>query len=188
MKKFLSTIIFFILFFGINNAVFAQPKTESNNYLSIERESKILKSRLSDIYTGYEYKIKNIYNEPVLIENIDIWNNAKAQVAYLSVKKSNSETAKQTMQKGIQYALPTLATSVIVSAIAVPFTVMNNNMGNKGALSEAERFDSEHITNYTLKPNQELTIKTLAIKKYIPLIRLSFKNPLTDEKMTLEMN
>ena len=188
MKKVFATITLAALFFCFNTAAIASPKKESNNYFTIERESKNLHSKLSEIYTGYEYKIKNIYTEPVIIQNIDIWNNATAQVAFLSVKKPNSQAAKQTMQKGFEYALPTLTTSVIFSAIAVPFTVANNNLKNKGAQNEAQRFETKHIKNYTLKPNQELIIRTMAIKKYVPLLRVVFQNPLTDENMTLEMN
>lgn len=188
MKKALISMFIFAVFLCNISTAIAEPKIESNNYITITREAKNLHSKLSEIYLGYEYKVKNIYNDPITIENIDIWNNANAQIAYLSVKKQNKEAAKQTLQRGLDYALPTLSTSIILSVFATPFTIVGNNCSNKNAQKEAQHYQTNPIKNYTLKPNQEITIRTMAIKKYAPLFRVIFKNPLTDEDMVLEMN
>ena len=81
MKKLL---IIILLFMFISLGAFADSKDKNideNDYLKIEKFSKPLKSRLSNVYDGYEYMIKNIYDKPVLIKRIDIWYNASGKVA-----------------------------------------------------------------------------------------------------------
>lgn len=187
-KKNISILLVLFLLFNMFFApAYSAVKTEENNYLKIERKSKDLNSRLAEKYTGYEYTITNIYQEPVEIKSINVINNATGQIAYLSTKRTDSQAAKDMINKGKKYALPTLSLSLIGSVIAVPFAVLNNKIGDKGAQRESERFDIGTQKPETLKPGKKLTFSTMALKKYSPYMRLVFKNPITDEDMTMEL-
>lgn len=187
MKKILSSIC--IIFFCITfcSAAFATVKEAENNYLIAQRETTELHSKLKNIYTGYEYTIKNIYTKPLQIQSINIWDNASGTVAYLSVKKSSKEAAFNTINKGAAYALPTLTLSLWGGLIASPFSAAKNSIANKNALKESEKYDKKPIEPFELKPNETYKFKTLALSKRAPSMRLIFQNPLTDENMNLEI-
>lgn len=172
----------------ISLGAFADSKDKNideNDYLKIEKFSKPLKSRLSNVYDGYEYMIKNNYDKPVLIKRIDIWYNASGKVAYLSVKKSNKTAATETFSKGKKYASRTLGLSLIPYAFAVPFSAIMNDIGNANAEKEAEYFDKKQISDYIVNPKEKLVIKTMAMKRHSPVFKLIFVNPITDEKMEM---
>lgn len=187
MKKLLSLICLTV--FALNSAMpaFCGTKTEENNYLKIKRTSKHLHSRLSKEYTGYEYEIKNIYNEPVTLETVSFWDDASGQVAYASVNHSAMTTARKTLGKGLEFAIPTLTISLIGSVVVLPFAIIGNHFGNSGAKKESQRFNKQNIQPTQLKPNEEIVLKTLALRNHKPSMRLGFKNPITDEIMFLEM-
>ena len=188
MKKIFSLVCLISLILNVFSVqVFSMTKSEENNYLKIERKSRHLHSRLSKKYTGYEYTIKNVYNEPVILENISIWDNASDKVAYLSVKRTGARAAAETIGAGVALALPTLTLSLIGSVVAVPFIIMSNAIGNVGAGQESRRFDKKCELPVEVKDNDSVTIKTMALHKHAPSIRVTFKNPITDESMNLEL-
>lgn len=187
MKKFFASIFVFLMFFNLSLPSIAKTKTEENNYIKVERTTRHLHSRLSKKYTGYEYKIKNIYKEPVTIESISVWDNASGKVAYLSVKRTGARAASETLGAGVALALPTLTISLILSVVAVPFILIGNQIGNVGANQEAHRFDKPENEAVTLDPNREIVFKTMALHRHAPSMRLIFKNPLTEENMELEL-
>ncbi len=184
--KFFALILLFAL---VCNQSFCavQIKTEKNDYIEIQRETKTLKSRLSETYNGYEYIIKNIYDKPVTIQNISIFDNANSTVAYLSVKKTNKEVVKSAFSKGARYSIPTLTLSLIGVTLSAPFIVISNNLSNSNAQKEAKKYDIETTFPVVLESGEKLTIKTIALKRYYPFMRLLFLNPLTEENMTLEI-
>ncbi len=187
MKKTTSMIITFLMFFNLSFPAFSMTKTEENDYIKIERKTRHLHSRLSKKYTGYEYTIKNVYKEPVLIENISIWDNASDKVAYLSVKRLGARASAETIAAGAALALPTLTLSLIGSIIAVPFIVVSNAAGNVGANQEAKRFDKQAELPAEIKTGNRLELKTMALHRHSPSMRVTFKNPITDESMNLEL-
>lgn len=187
MKKYFASLFIFLMLFNITVPAFARTKTEENDYIKIERTTRHLHSRLSKKYTGYEYKIKNVYKEPVTIESISVWDNASGKVAYLSVKRTGARAAAETLGAGVALALPTLTISLIVSAVAVPFILIGNQIGNVGANQESHRFDKPETESVTLGHNQEIMFKTMALHRHAPSMRLVFKNPLTEENMELEL-
>ncbi len=187
MKKLLLSICILVLGFIVTLPSFANIKEEENNYLTAERESHQLHSRLKELYTGYEFTIKNIYSKPIKIQAINVWDNASGTVAYLSVKKSSKEAAFNTINKGATYALPTLTLSLWGGLIASPFSAAKNSIANKNALKESEKYDKKPIEPFELKPNETYKFKTLALSKRAPSMRLIFQNPLTDENMNLEI-
>lgn len=155
MKKITTLIIFSFFIICSSLIAFAQTKIEENDYLKIECTPKQLQSRLGEIYIGYEYKIKNIYIEPITIRKVNIIGNANAQVAYLSVKKIPS------------------------------FFAISTKIGNKNAENEANNFDIILKNETIVKPNQVIILKTMALNGHLPSLRLTYKNPLTDEDMDL---
>lgn len=167
--------------------VIAKTKTEENDYIKIHRTTRHLHSRLSKDYTGYDYTIKNIYKAPVTIQSVNIWDHASGKVAYLSVKRTGLRAAAETMGSGIALALPTLCLSVVGAAVAVPFILVGNQIGNIGANQEAKRYDKMQTEAITLNPKEEITIKTMALHRHAPSMRIVFINPLTDETMNLEL-
>ena len=187
MKKIVYLICVFV--FAVTNIIpaFAGVKEEENNYLIAQRESVRLNSRLADLYTGYEFAIKNIYTKPVKIITIQLWDDASAQVAYLSAKKNSKDAAKRTIAKGASYALPTLTLSFWGGLIVAPFSAACNSLANKNALKEAKKFDKPQIKEFELKAGETYKFKTLALNKRAPSVRIIFVNPLTDENMNLEI-
>lgn len=187
MKKILASLFLTIMFFNMSIPAFAKTKTEENNYIKIEQTTRHLHSRLSKKYTGYEYTIKNIYKDPVTIESISLWDDASGKVAYLSVKRTGLRAASETLGVGVALALPTLTVSLIASAVAVPFIIIGNQIGNIGANQEGKRFDKKVLKSVTLSPKEELKFKTLALHRHSPTLRVVFKNPLTEENMELDL-
>ncbi len=187
MKKILSSIC--IIFFCITfcSAAFATVKEAENNYLIAQRETTELHSKLKNIYTGYEYTIKNIYTKPLQIQSINIWDNASGTVAYLSVKTGSKQAAFDTISKGASYIVPTLTLSFWGGLIAAPFSAAKNSFSNKRALNESEKYNTPQITSFELKPNETYKFKILSLSKRPPSMRIIFKNPLTDENMNLEI-
>lgn len=163
----------------------ADKNFDENDYLQIEKTTKQLKSRLSSTYDGYEYLVKNVYAQPVIIKRIDIWYNATGKVAYLSVKKTNKTAAGETFAKGKKYAVRTLGLSLIPYAIAAPFSAICNDIGNSNAEKESEEYDKKQIVDYIIKPSEKLSIKTMAMKRHSPVFKLIFVNPITDENMEM---
>lgn len=187
MKKILALFLM-IIFLSLNiPCAMATTKTEENNYLKVERKTRHLHSRLSKKYTGYEYTVKNIYNEPVEVKGISVWDNASGKVAYLSVKRTGVRAAVETMGVGVALALPTLTLSLIGSVVAVPFIIVGNQIGNIGAKQESQRFDKITEESVKLKSNEEFTVKTMALHRHAPSMRIIFVNPITDETMNLEL-
>ncbi len=187
MKKIFLSVCVIILCITHTAPAFSTVKEVENNYIIAQRETKQLHSKLKTSYTGYEYAIKNIYSKPVQIQTINVWDNASATVAYLSVKTSSKQAAVNTISKGASYALPTLTLSFWGGLIASPFSAAKNSISNKNALKEAEKYDKHQIKSFELKPNETYKFKTLALSKRAPSMRVIFKNPLTDEYMNLEM-
>ena len=162
-------------------------RQEQNDYIKIEQTTRHLHSRLSKKYTGYDYTIKNIYKTPVTIQSVSVWDNANNKVAYLSVKRTGMRAATETMGVGIALALPTLCLSVVGAAVAVPFIIAGNQIGNVGANQEAHRYDKMQTEPVTLKPQEKIELKTMALHRHAPSMRIVFVNPLTDENMSLEL-
>ena len=187
MKNKVIAAILLLLFFNIYSSAYAQTISDENDYIKAVMDSKELHSRLGEMYTGYDCVIKNVYNKPVTIQNITIWDNANSTVAYLSVKRTSEDTAKSTIAAGKPLALPTLGLSMLASTAAVPFTLIGNKIGNSNAQKEAKHYDKIMSAKTTLEPNEQVTIKTMALKKYIPYVRITFLNPLTEENMVLEL-
>lgn len=185
MKKIiilLSLFLFFCQCCLANNDI---DNVAENNYLKITKEKKFLKSRLNTLYDGYEYCIKNITDGNVVIKRIDIWSNASAKVAYLSVKQTNKTAAAQTFEKGKKYAVRTLGLSLIAYGFASPFSAISNDIGNTNAEKEANFYDKQNIIDYKLKPNESIHIKTMAMKRHSPVFKLIFVNPITDDNMDI---
>ncbi len=187
MKKLLSVMFIFILCINSILPVTAKTKTEENDYIKINRTTRHLHSRLSKDYSGYDYTIKNIYKTPVTIQSISIWDNASGKVAYLSVKRTGLRAAAETMGAGIGLALPTLCLSVVGAAVAVPFIIVGNQIGNIGANQESKRYDKMQTEQVTLNPHEEISLKTMALHRHAPSMRIVFINPITDENMDLEL-
>lgn len=186
MKKLLSLFCISLMLLNITYPAFSRTKTESNNYIKAQQTTRHLHSRLSRKYTGYDYTIKNIYKEPVTINGISIWDNAAGKVAYLSVKRTGVRASAETLGAGTALALPTLGISLVLSAVAVPFIIVGNQIGNIGANQESHRFDKMMAEPVILKPHEEITIKTMALHRHAPSMRIIFVNPLTEENMELE--
>lgn len=187
MKRFLTLLLTIILLSSNALCVLAATKTEENNYIKIERKTRHLHSRLSKKYAGYDYTIKNIYNEPVKIQGISVWDNAGSKVAYLSVKRTGMRAAAETVGAGAALALPTLTLSLIGSVVAVPFIIAGNQIGNIGANQESQRYDKIPSEPVELKSGEELTVKTMALHRHAPSMRIIFVNPVTDEDMNMEL-
>ena len=187
MKKLLSYAGIFLLILLYTLPAAASIEEEENNYLYAQRESIPLHSRLSDLYTGYEFTIKNIYSKPVTIKSINVWDNASAKVAYLSAQKSSKEAAVNTIKNAAAYTLPTLTLSLFCGIIAAPFSAAVNSIANKNALKESEKYDIPQIKQFELQPGKTYKFKTLALNKHTPSMRLIYVNPLTDENMNLEI-
>lgn len=185
MKKLTSLFFVFLLICNLSLPAFAKSTSDSNNYIKITQTTKHLHSRLSKKYTGYEYTIKNVYKEPVEIDSISIRDNASGKIAYLSIKRTGGAAAVATLSTGAALALPTLTLSLIGSVIAVPFIILGNGVGNVGANQEAKRYDKQ-LETVVLKPKEEVVFKTMALHRHPPLIRIMFKNPLTDEIMPFD--
>src|SRR5574344_7103 len=186
MKKILSSILTFILITQLSLPALCSTKTAENNYIKAQQVTRHLHSRLSKKYTGYDYTIKNIYTQPVTIRSISIWDNASSKIAYLSVKRTGVRAAAETLGTGLALALPTLTISLIDSAVAVPFIIIGNQFGNVGAKRESKRYDKIPDSSVILAPNQEIKIKTMALRLHSPSMRIIFVNPLTDEDMNIE--
>lgn len=169
-------------------AVAQQLTVDQNNYLKVTLNDKKLHSKLANKYDGYEYTIYNVYNEPVKIQSITIWNNANAAVAYLSVRKTGKETANEVLSKGAKYALPTLSLSLISSGIVIPFCVLGNRTINNNAQKEAANFDTKPKEAFTIAPGEKKVIKTMAMKKHSPVFNMIFLNPITDENMDFKLS
>ena len=187
MKKLTSLLILSLIVIFNCIPAFCEVKPEENNYLKIELTQKKLHSRLAEQFDGHEYCVTNKYNEPVSIEKITLWDDANAKVAYLTVKKDGKEVAKETMNTGIKWALPTLSLSVIASAVTVPFKVWSNKIGNEQAEKEANKIGKKDLKQITLKPKEQLNFTTLTIKKHSPILILTFKNPITEENMEMHL-
>lgn len=186
--KLILSLILICFCFNVSLTVFAgQLTSDENNYLKVTLNDKKLHGRLAQKYDGYEYTIYNVYNEPVKIQSISIWNNANAAVAYLSVKKTGKETANAVMSKGFKYALPTLSLSVLASGAAVPFCVLSNRTGNNNAEKEATNFDTKPKEAFVINPGEKRVIKTMAMKKHSPVFSMTFLNPITDENMDFKL-
>lgn len=158
-----------------------------NNYLQISRQDKQLHSRLAEKYMGYEYLIKNKYNEPIQINQVFLRKNATAQIAYLSIKIPEQDIKNNAYEKAKENSIKTLGLSYVTTFITLPIKQMKNNKGNNKALKEAEKFDKKPTQTTTLEPNQAFEIKTMALKRYKPILNIFYKNPLTDETMKLEL-
>lgn len=184
MKKLFSILILSICL--IQLPVFATSEDSvENNYLKIDRTEKQLKSRLGNIYNGYEFTIQNLAQENITIKRTEFWYNANGTVAFLSVKKDNKTAASQTFEKGKKYASRTLGLSLILYGIAAPFSAIKNDIGNANAENEAKSFDLITLNNKTIEPNEKITIKTMAMKRHRPVFKLIFINPITDEYMNM---
>lgn len=187
MKNIISFILCVFIFGNNFLPVWASSIVEENNYIKTERQTIKLHSKLNNLYTGYEFSIKNIYSEPVKITNIFIWDNASGKVAFLSVKKSSKKAAGEFITQGMEYAIPTLTLSFWGALFVSPFVALKNSFSNSQAKRESKKYNNLTFSNIQLKSGETYKIKTLALKKYNPLIRIMFINPITDEKMNIEI-
>lgn len=187
-RKLIKLFLIFVLSLNIIQPVIAgQIAYDENNYIKVTLNEKKLHSRLAQKYDGYEYTIHNVYNEPVKIQSINIWNNANSAVAYLSVKQSGKEIANAVMKNGLKYALPTLSLSVLGSGVAIPFCVMCNHSGNNNAQKEAVKFDTKPKEAFVLQVGEKRIVKSMAMKKHSPVFTMIFLNPITDENMDFKL-
>ena len=169
------------------NVVFAEPVVDENNYLRVQRVTEKLHSRLAEQYNGYEYEVTNKYTMPITIQNVSLWGNASAKVAYLSVKRTGSEAIEDSRAKARDIALQTLSLSLVGNLLATPFIVVSNNIGNNFADKEAEAYDKRPYNSFIMQPDEKIVIKTMAMKKRPPSMKVSYKNPITDENMIIEL-
>lgn len=187
MNKRLLFIICLIFFSYTTMPVFAVSNFDENNYLLLQETNLKLKSNLSNDYNAYSYVLLNKYDKPVVIQNVYIWNNSNGKVAYLSTKQNSKELVNNVINQGKKYALPTFSLSLFGSVFAVPFVAVKNHIANNKMEKEANDFVILQKFPLELKPNQKLTMKTLALNKHHPSIRVVFVNPITDENMSLQL-
>lgn len=167
--------------------VLAEPVVEENNYLRVQRVTEVLHSRLTEQYNGYVYEITNKYTMPITIQHVGLWGNASAKVAYLSVKRTGSEAIDESRAKARDIALQTLSLSLIGNLLATPFVVVSNNIGNNCANKEAEAYDKRPYNSFIMQPDEKIVIKTMAMKKRPPSMKVTYKNPITDDNMNIEI-
>ena len=184
-KQLIILVVVQLLFLNLS----AQSETISteNNYLFVERQDKELNSRLSKKYIGYEYLIKNKYNETIEIKQTTLRKHASAQIAYLSIKIPEQDIKNSAYEKAKKNALKTIGLSYVTTFVTLPFKQITNNIGNENALKEAEKFDKKIEKLTRLEPNKTLEIRTMALKKHKPILNIFYKNPLTDETMKLDL-
>lgn len=178
MKKTLSLALASTLLFYTTLPSFAQVN-KPNKFVEITRNKNHLHSRLSKRYSGYIYEVKNISQSPLKIEAISIKDNISGKSAYLSVKRTSIGASVSTLAVGTAFALPTLSLSLILSAVAVPFIVAGNAIGNTGARQEAKRYEYEALNTEELAPLETVSFKTLAPHKEAPDVDVIFINPKT---------
>lgn len=176
-----------IALFLSSSIAYSEPVVDENNYLRIQRVTEKLHSRLAEQYNGYEYEIINKYTMPITIQAVSLWGNASAKVAYLSVKRTSSEAIDESRAKARDVALQTLSLSLVGNLLATPFIVVSNNIGNSGANKEAEVYDQRPYNSFVMQPDEKIIIKTMAMKKRPPSMKVTYKNPITDENMCLEI-
>ncbi len=187
MKKIICLFCFVLTFLFVSNFVYAEPVVDENNYLRIQRVTERLHSRLAKQYNGYEYEITNKYTMPITIQHVSLWGNANAKVAYLSVKRTSSEAIDESRAKARDIALQTLSLSLVGNLLATPFIVVSNNIGNSSANKEAEAYDKRPYNSFIMQPDEKIIIKTMAMKKRPPSMKVTYKNPITDENMNIEI-
>ncbi len=179
MRKMLSMLI--ILMFILNCQT--QSFGSEQNFLDITRKDKRLRSRLSQNYTGHLYQIRNISSEPISLVDISLSENVNSKTAYLSVDRSPLGVSLDALSVGSALALPTLSTSLILSAVSIPFVITANNIGNINAKKESEKYSQELETSI-LQPNESVRFLTLSKKGDSPIINVTFKTP--DNYETIE--
>ena len=130
MKNKVIAIILLLLSFNIYSSAFAQTISDENDYIKAVMESKELHSRLGEMYTGYECVIKNVYNKPVTIQNITVWDNANSTVAYLSVKELQKIRQKQQFLQENRLHCRLSDCQCLQTTATVPFALIGNKVGN----------------------------------------------------------
>lgn len=187
MKKLLLLATLFLLIQNTTQQVHCEEQSVQNNYLKIERNEQELNSRLNEKYKGYSYKITNIYNTDIELSQTILRKNANAQIAYLSVKIPEQDIKNETFENARKNALKTIGLAYLGAITTLPFKQISNNIGNKNAQEEAEKFDKTITKQTTLKKGASLEIRTMALKKYKPILLLIYTNPITDENSKLEL-
>lgn len=187
MNKIICLLSLAFTFLFASNISYAEPVVDENNYLRVQRVTEKLHSRLVEQYNGYEYEITNKYTMPITIQAVSLWGNASAKVAYLSVKRTGSEAIELSREKARDIALQTLSLSLVGNILATPFVVLSNNIGNNGANKEAELYDKRPYNSFVMQPDEKIIIKTMAMKKRPPSMKVTYKNPITDENMNIEI-
>lgn len=170
MKKILSVII--LLVFCLTYILPANAKAK-DDYISIDRDSKHLGSRLHKEYVGYVYTIENISDKSIIIDGISFQDNITGNAAYGTVSRSSIAEGLKTLGVGLAFALPTLTLSLIGSVIITPVVMIGNTCGNIGAKQDSERYDKTVDSAY-LKPSSKIELKTLAARFNKPTITIMY--------------
>lgn len=146
-----------------------------DNYLTVEKQSKHLGSRLNKSFEGYKYKITNSSDSKIEIVTVSIENYLSGDVAYSEVDKSSIGIGLKTLGEGMLHAVPTLTLSLICGVVATPIKMVGNSVGNIGAKLESVKYDSKPIEQLILEPNQTVELKILGFKRAKkPIIKIYY--------------
>ncbi|MDD3593183.1 MAG: hypothetical protein PHX18_00985 [Candidatus Gastranaerophilales bacterium] len=183
MKKIFAVFLVLILNFYIALPGLAISETDN---LQIQKKSHHLHSRLSKTYVGEVYKIKNSSSAPVTLETIALHDVVSGKAAYFSVRRTAIKQTMVVLGTGLALAIPTLFISAIISVIAVPFVVVGNFCGNRGADMEGARYskNTELEEALVLQPGEVYEIKTLKARGTTP--KLSVIYSVDGERYTIE--
>lgn len=183
MKKILSSFLVFLTFVTFALPSFADA---SDNFLTVNKNSRHLHSRLSKHYVGYEYIIKNKSKDPVEITAMSLTDNVTGEAAYLSIRRTGLAASTAVLTTGVALALPTLSLSLIASAVAVPFILVGNVFGNIGAKQDSKRY-SKDLNENILQPKDTVKFTTLAKRFSSAKLKIIYKSPLTGELVELDV-
>jgi len=173
MKKLFSIILLFIF-----SCIFVLPANavQKDGYISIDRNSKHLGSRLHKEYVGYVYNITNTSNQDITIDGISIEDNVSSDVAYSTIKRSSLAMGAKTIGSGLIFALPTLTLSLIGAVLIAPIQMISNSWGNAGAKQDSKRYDKPYQLGI-LKSSSSMEFKILATKKKKPTVTVLYHLP-----------
>ena len=181
MKKFFT--LFILIFFCATQLLPAFAIRE-DDYLSAQRETVHLGSRLHKKYEGGIFRITNKSQEHIVIQDVVFDGSVNSDVAYSTIHRSSLKMGFKMLAGGILYTIPTLGISLVGAVVVTPFAVMSNSIGNLGAHQDCHRYHHP-IKSGVLAPETTFEGKIIMLKGQPSRMTVLYNIEGNDETRTL---
>ncbi len=152
--------------------------------IDVVRNQMPLHSRLSKVYTGYQYTVTNKNPFEIDILSGQITDGINGQMGYLNVEKSSAAAIGATIGGGFVLGIVSLGITFLVALIATPFIYAGNHAANKKARNESLAYPNQ-VEIGMLNSGESININTLVPIGQNPKLKLTFREFKTKEIYSL---